>query len=80
MQVSSPHRYIMLIAVILSLSFSTYKKGYTHKAPVIDAEAEKPIENAAWSDTHKRRITMKEIQEAKLAVVHFLRYIGVDLA
>lgn len=80
MQIRSSHRCIMLIVVILSLSFSTYKKGYTHKAPVIDAEAEKPIEDAAWSDTHKRRITMEEIQEAKLAVVQFLRYIGVDLA
>ena len=47
---------------------------------MIDADAEKTIKDTAWSNTHKERITMEEIQDAKLAVVKFLRYIGVDHA
>jgi hypothetical protein len=65
---------------MLSLSFCVCGKRYTHEAPVIDAEAEKPMEDTAWSNTHNGRITMEEIQEAKLAVVQFLRYMGADFA
>ncbi len=82
MQIRSPYRSIILIGIIvmLILSFFACEKRYIHKMPVIDADAEKLVEDTVWSNIHEGRIPMEEIQDAKLAVVQFLGYIGVDHA
>jgi len=79
MRICKPYRCVIQIGIILGLSTYACGMGNTIQGRVIDAETEKPTECAAWSATHKWEVTMKEIQEAKLALVQFLRYIGTDL-
>ena len=80
MRIRSPHHIIMLTGVMLNLHFCACGKRYAHEAPVIDVETEKPMEDSAFTNTNKSKITMEEILEAKLAIVQFLLYNGIDLA